>query len=317
MEFRRVLFRSLEQMFRRKRPQRHEAVALFPLRHPARPFRIQPRGEQGGFFIGPEEKRAKKILPKDYEWFWSNYEKVTDTGMVRNILAKVDRLTVEPIRRFTGEFFTPVAFARKAGRYFERVVGPKWWTKNYRLWDMAAGTGNLEWFLPADAYKSIYLSPLHHEDVQHCKRVFPGATVFQYDYLNDDIESVFDDQLMLDRASKKPQNLLRDLYDPNIKWIIFINPPFATSQKAGYSGEIKKSVSETKIRPLMHAQDLGEVSRELFAQFLFRIRKEFEGKEAHLGLFSTLKYVNANNDQKFRDQVFKFTFEDGFVFSSR
>ena len=268
------------------------------------------------FFIGPEEKRAKKILPKDYEWFWSNYEKVTDTGMVRNILAKVDRLTDEPIRRFTGEFFTPVAFARKAHSYLEKVVGPKWWTKNYRLWDMAAGTGNLEWFLPADAYKSIYLSTLHHEDVQHCKRVFPGATVFQYDYLNDDIESVFDDQLMLDRASKKPQNLLRDLYDPNIKWIIFINPPFATSQKAGYSGESKKSVSETKIRPLMHAQDLGEVSRELFAQFLFRIRKEFEGKEAHLGLFSTLKYVNANNDQKFRDQVFKFTFEDGFVFSS-
>ena len=61
---------------------------------------------------------------------------------------------------------------------------------------------------------------------------------------------------------------------------------------------------------------LGEVSRELFAQFLFRIRQEFAGKEAHLGLFSTLKYVNANNDQKFRDQVFQFGFEDGFVFSS-
>lgn len=66
----------------------------------------------------------------------------------------------------------------------------------------------------------------------------------------------------------------------------------------------------------MHAQDLGEVSRELFAQFLFRIRKEFADKETHLGLFSTLKYVNANNDQKFRDKVFKFGYEDGFVFSS-
>ncbi len=268
------------------------------------------------FHIGPNEDRAKKILPKEYEWFWSNYEKVTDTAAIRNILAKVDRLTDDPIRRFTGEFFTPVAFARKAHSYLERVIGPKWWTKNYRLWDMAAGTGNLEWFLPADAYKSIYLSTLSHEDVQHCQRVFPGATVFQYDYLNDDVESVFDEQSLFDRVCKKPANLLRDLYDPNIKWIIFINPPFATSQKAGYSGESKQSVSDTKIRPLMHQADLGEVSRELFAQFLFRIRREFAGKQAHLGLFSTLKYINSNNDQKFRDQVFQFTFEDGFVFSS-
>ena len=268
------------------------------------------------FHIGPEEKRAKKILPTEYEWFWSNYEKVTDAAAIRNILAKVDRLTDDPIRRFTGEFFTPVPFARKAHSYLEKVIGPKWWTKNYRLWDMAAGTGNLEWFLPADAYKSIYLSTLHHEDVQHCQRVFPGATVFQYDYLNDDVESVFDDQSLFDRGSKKPENLRRDLFDPNIKWIIFINPPFATSQKAGYSGESKQSVSDTKIRPLMHAQGLGEVSRELFAQFLFRIRQEFADKEAHLGLFSTLKYVNSNNDQKFRDQIFQFGFESGFVFSS-
>ena len=268
------------------------------------------------FLIGPEERRAKKILPKEYEWFWSNYEKVTDTDTVRNILAKVDRLTDDPIRRFTGEFFTPVPFARKAHSYLERVIGPKWWTKGYRLWDMAAGTGNLEWFLPADAYPSIYLSSLHQEDVQHCQRVFPGATVFQYDYLNDDVDSVFDDQSLFDQVRKKPDSLLRDLLDPDIKWIIFINPPFATAQKAGYSGASKKSVSETKIRPLMHQQGLGEVSRELFAQFLFRIRQEFAGKEAHLGLFSTLKYVNSNNDQKFRDQVFQFGFEDGFVFSS-
>ncbi len=268
------------------------------------------------FHIGPNEKRAKKILPKEYEWFWSNYEKVTDAAACRNILAKVDRLTDEPIRRFTGEFFTPVSFARKAHSYLEKVVGPKWWTKKYRLWDMAAGTGNLEWFLPADAYPSIYLSTLHEEDSEHCKRVFPGATVFKYDYLNDDVEAVFGIQSLFSKTRNLPENLLRDLADPEIKWLIFINPPFATSQKAGTSGESKKSVSTTKVRPLMHEQGLGEVSRELFAQFLFRIRQEFAGKQAFLGLFSTLKYINANNDQKFRDKVFQFTFRDGFVFSS-
>jgi hypothetical protein len=224
--------------------------------------------------------------------------------------------TSEEARKFAGAFYTPLPFAREALNYLEKVIGPKWWTKNYRLWDMAAGTGNLERFLPADAYPSIYLSTLHHKDAQHCKRLFPGATVFQYDYLNDDVESVFNDQSLFDAPCKRPANLLRDLHDPNIKWIIFINPPFATSQKAGYSGESKKSVSDTKIRPLMHQWGLGEVSRELFAQFLFRIRQEFAGRQAHLGLFSTLKYINSNNDQKFRDKVFQFTFEDGFVFSS-
>ena len=268
------------------------------------------------FLIGPDERRAKKILPKEYEWFWSNYEKVTDPAAIRNILAKVDRLTEDPIRRFTGEFFTPVSFARKAHSYLEKVVGAKWWTKNYRLWDMAAGTGNLEWFLPADAYPSIYLSTLDDVDTQHCKRVFPGATVFQYDYLNDDVEAVFDQQPLFPKGGKMPVNLVRDLANPEIKWIIFINPPFATSQKAGYSGESKKSVSTTKVRTLMHEWGMGEVSRELFAQFLFRIRQEFAGKQTHLGLFSTLKYVNSNNDQKFRDKVFQFSFRDGFVFSS-
>lgn len=225
-------------------------------------------------------------------------------------------LLSEEARKFEGAFYTPLPFVKVAHDYLVKVIGPKWWNKNYRLWDMAAGTGNLEWFLPADAYQSIYLSTLHNEDVQHCKRVFPGATVFQYDYLNDDVESVFDDQSLFDRQRKRPDNLLRDLMNPDIKWIIFINPPFATSQKAGYSGESKKSVSDTKIRPLMHEWELGEVSRELFAQFLFRIRQEFAGKVAHLGLFSTLKYVNSNNDQKFRDKVFQFSFETGFVFSS-
>jgi len=268
------------------------------------------------FLIGPDQEVPKKILPKEYEWFWSNYEKVTDVSAIRSILTMVDRLTDDPLRHLTGEYFTPVPFARKALAYLERVIGPKWWTKNYRLWDMAAGTGNLEWLLPVDAYKSIYLSTLLPEDVPHCKRAFPGATVFQYDYLNDDIEHVFPQSSLFPLQRKLPQNLVNDLANQSLKWIIFINPPFATSQKAGYSGKSKKSVSATKIRPLMHDAGLGEVSRELYAQFLFRIRHEFDGKLAHLGLFSTLKYVNSNNDQKFRDKVFQFSFRDGFVFSS-
>ena len=115
---------------------------------------------------------------------------------------------------------------------------------------------------------------------------------------------------------KMPEKLRRDLANPKVKWIIFINPPFATAQQGGATGANKADVAKTKIRNRMHLDDLGEVSRELFAQFLYRIRREFRGKTAWLGLFSKLKYINATNDQKFRDSIFQYPFRRGFMFSS-
>lgn len=56
---------------------------------------------------------------------------------------------------------------------------------------MAAGAGNLEYHLPAEAYKYLYMSTLHGGEVDHLKKVFPAATCFQYDYLNDDIDFLF------------------------------------------------------------------------------------------------------------------------------
>ena len=265
------------------------------------------------------EIKEKKILTQDYEHFWGLFGKVSNIDTIRAILAKIDRLTDETMRRFHGEFFTPVRFASKALDYIEKTIGRQWWRSGeYRLWDMAAGTGNLEYHLPQEALPYCYLSTLYKEDKEHLDKLFADATIFQYDYLNDDIENVFADKagINFELTWKLPEKLRTDLANPRLKWIILINPPFATAQKAGTSGGSKKEVSDTRIRKIMHKTDLGEVSRELFAQFIYRIRREFEFKESHLGLFSTLKYINANNDQKLRDQIFDFTFENGFVFSS-
>ncbi|MEQ1514385.1 MAG: hypothetical protein ABL934_17150 [Lysobacteraceae bacterium] len=285
------------------------------------------------FKIGPEEVREKKILADDYERFWQLYEKIRDPHVTHGILAKIDRLTGDEARRREGEFFTPLAFADKALQGLEKTLGHAWWRSGeYRLWDMAAGTGNLEYHLPSDAWPYLYLSTLHREDVAHLERTFPGVDAFQYDYLDDDVGNLFagDDDLAVSHGFatqggfdfarqvtwKMPERLRRDLDDPGIKWIILINPPFATAQKGGAKGANKADVSRTKIREKMHEHDLGEVSRELFAQFLYRIRREFRGRQAWLGLFSTLKYVNATNDQKLRDKIFRFGFERGFMFSS-
>ena len=269
----------------------------------------------------------KKILASDYNWFWSLFDKVKNIDTIRGILAKVDRLTDDSLRRFHGEFFTPIPFATKALDYIADTVGQEWWkTGEYRLWDMAAGTGNLEYNLPAAAWKYCYLSTLEETDVEHLTRLFPDANIFQYNYLDDDIDYIAAKvQMEKDKLASKdvfasyqklPANLVADLNNPNIKWIILINPPFATASSGGAGGSNKAEVSMTGIRRLMHRYNLGEVSRELFSQFLYRIRYEFAGKQTHLGLFSKIKYINSNNDEKLRNNIFQFQYERGFIFSS-
>lgn len=270
------------------------------------------------FDFGNDEVREKKVFVNDYQRFWELYEKVTSSDILRGILSKTDRLTDEDKRRLKGEFFTPIKFANKALEYIERTIGKEWWKSGeYRIWDMASGTGNLEYYLPNDSYQYLYLSTLYPTEVEHCEKLFPSATVFQYDYLNDDIGNIFSKGgLDFGITWKLPEKLRKELHNPNIKWIILINPPFATSQTAGKNSKSKQDVSNTIVRKLMHQQNLGEVSRELFSQFLFRIKNEFAGRIAYLGLFSKIKYLNSNNDQKFRDNIFQFEFKSGFIFSS-
>jgi hypothetical protein len=222
-------------------------------------------------------------------------------------------------QRRGGIFPTPLSFAKKAYEYIETIIdASEMHSCNYRLWDMAAGTGNLELFLPKEVQKYCYLSTLEQNDVHHLEKEFPEATVFLYDYLNDDAD--FLRQQTADgrrqQTFKMPEALQKDLADPRIRWIILVNPPYATAQEAGLKGTSKEGVSNTKIRKQMHAEGLGEVSRELYVQFLYRIMIEFKDRETLLGLFSPLKYLISANYQKFRDNIFHATFLSGFVFSS-
>ena len=94
--------------------------------------------------------------------------------------------------------------------------------------------------------------------------------------------------------------------------------PFATAQKGGAKGTNKADVSRNPRARQDNEHDLGEVSRELFAQFLHRIRREFRGKAGLLGLFllhpeNTSTRPTIRNS---RDRIFRFGFERGFMFSS-
>ena len=280
---------------------------------------VNPQTLRVMFNIAHDQWIAKKLNLNQYNRFWKIFDRTSDKDVIGGILNKKDRLSDDFIRRFEGEFYTPIPYTSIAHDYIAETLGDNhWWrTGKYRLWDMAAGTGNLEYHLPSEAYKYMYLSTLHDGDVRLLKRTFKGALCFQYDYLNDDIDSLFNNLSF--SATKMPEQLESDLKDPNITWIILINPPFATSQDKSKANIAKAGVSDTLIRKTMHSKEfnLGETSRELFAQFLFRIHHEFKHKKAYLCLFSTLKYINANNDQRLRDKIFHYHFERGFMFHSR
>ena len=280
---------------------------------------VNPQTLRVMFNIAHDQWIEKKLNQNQYNRFWKIFDRTSDKDLISGILSKIDRLSDDYIRRFEGEFYTPIPYTTIAHDYIAETLGNKnWWkTGKYRLWDMAAGTGNLEYYLPAEAYKYMYLSTLHDGDVRFLKRTFKGALCFQYDYLNDDIDSLFNEVFL--SATKMPKQLENDLKNPDITWIILINPPFATSQDKSNASSGKAGVSDTVIRKKMHLKEfnLGETSRELFAQFLFRIHHEFKYKKAYLCLFSKLKYINANNDQRLRDKIFKYKFERGFMFDSR
>ncbi|MBR0090429.1 MAG: hypothetical protein IJP92_01905 [Lachnospiraceae bacterium] len=274
------------------------------------------------FRLNSGENTTKYMPMAKYNHFWNTYERQTDIRQVEAIRQKMDRMTEINLRRFTGEYFTPLPFAMKAIEYIERVVKKKnWWiSEKYRLWDMAAGTGNLEYQLPAEVLKYCYISTLLEDDAEYCKSIFPDATVFQYDYLNDDVNILIHPEL-IDKGvkHKMPDNLVKDLNNPEIKWILFFNPPYVTSNnnERNKTNVSKDSVSMTEIQKAMTEQGLGETSRELMSQFVFRISMEFEGKDAYIAMFSKIKFINAPNDQRLRSIVFNYTFNKGFVFSSK
>ncbi len=263
--------------------------------------------------------RTQKIIKRNYDYFWGMYAQVQNIDTIKGINTKLDRLTDDSVRRLEGEFYTPLRFTKKAIHYISDVLGKNWYkTGKYRIWDMAAGTGNLEWYLPAEAYQYLYMSTLHSSDVDHNKKVFPNATCFQYDYLNDDIEYLFLDNalnLPVSITWKLPQKLRDELADDSLTWLVFINPPFATAQVGGATGDSKTGVSKTKIEIEMTEKGVGHTKRELFAQFMYRIRKEMP-KNTVLAMFSKLKYLNAPDSIAYRDKYFDYKYKKGFIFKS-
>ena len=252
------------------------------------------------------------IPVSDYKAFWNTYHYMDDAIAQQGMYSKSDRLDNIDKRRFIGKFYTPLRFAKLAIKYLENEYGKRFWER-YKIWDMACGTGNLEYYL--GNYENVYMSTLEQNEIDDMmsNNLFPSATLFQYDYLNDDVDLVMNKADLLDDSLewKLPRKLREDLANPDNKWIVLINPPFA-APPSGVGNVGKSDVTNTKIRNYLIKKSGGWSAQELFTQFIFRIVKELNNSK--LGIFSALKYINGTQNEKFKENVFKARYENGFVF---
>lgn len=243
-----------------------------------------------------------------YRQFWAIYHRPPAKEYRNYLLERRDSLIPIDERSFKGAFYTPLNVVDKAYDKLTDILG-KNWQRDYIVWDMCCGVGNLE--VKHSNPRNIYMSTLDQADVDvmHATRTCVSASRFQYDYLNDDIDELGNIDYTL--TNKVPQ-ALRDAISQGKKILVLINPPYA---EAGNSmgSQSKAKVSKTKVATLAMSE-YGKASNELFAQFIARLAKEIPN--VTLAIFSKLKYVTAPNFEKFR-KVWSADYLGGFVVHSK
>jgi hypothetical protein len=233
-----------------------------------------------------------------YRQFWAIYHRPPKSEYRDYLLERRDSLIPIDERSFKGAYYTPLAVVDKAYDLLEQTLG-KNWQKDYVVWDMCCGVGNLE--VKHSNPRNIFMSTLDQADIDMMKatKTCPSAVRFQYDYLNDDIDDF--GQIDYSLSNKIPQELRQAIKDGK-KLLVLINPPYgeATSSDSlmgSDSNLTKDGIAKTKFA-LTAMNEYGKASNELFTQFVARVAKEIP--TATLAMFSTLKYVNSQTMEVFR-----------------
>ncbi len=249
-----------------------------------------------------------------YRRFWAIYHRPPKVEYRNYLLERRDSLIPLNERSFKGAYYTPLNVVDKAYDKLTETLGYNW-QKDYIVWDMCCGVGNLE--VKHSNPRKIFMSTLDKEDVDVMKatKTCVAAQRFQYDYLNDDITE--NGKIDYSITNKVPEDLRKAIADGK-KILVLINPPYAEATNAdnvsrGVGAKNKTGVAKTKFAATA-MEEYGKASNELFTQFVARITKEMPN--ATLAMFSKLKYVNATNFEKFR-QAWNAEYQGGFIVHSK
>jgi len=241
---------------------------------------------------------------KAHQAFWNRYNRPPSKREREKMQERRD-LLIEPDRRERkGAFFTPHQWVELSQEYLAQVLGENW-QEEYYVWDCCAGTGNLLYGLTEK--ERLFASTLDDADVRFMQQqdfLLPKH-VFQFDFLNDDLQD----------ADKVPADLRRILADEQLrkKLVIYINPPYAEAGSATQvtgSGANKTGVSNNTMIWQRYKDRFGLGIRELYVQFFIRIYDEIQGST--LAEFSKLKILQGSAFADFRS-FFRATLLSAFV----
>ena len=260
------------------------------------------------------EGKIYKLGNKEgYRQFWAIYHKPPKAEYRNYLLERRDSLIPIDERSFKGAYYTPLNVVDKAYDKLTETLGNNW-QKNYIVWDMCCGVGNLE--VKHSNPRNIFMSTLDSADIDVMKatKTCVAAQRFQYDYLNDDIT----DEGKIDYTlTNKVPKALQEAIAEGKKILVLINPPYAeaTSSSSILSNSVttKEGVSKTKFS-LTCMERFGKASNELYTQFLARISLEIP--TATIAIFSTLKYVISPTLEVFRGN-WNAKYLSGFVVHSK
>lgn len=276
------------------------------------PARLLHEGDKPIFLLDGQTYELSS--DRGYRRFWAIYHRPPEEEHRAYLLERRDSLLPLDERSFKGAYYTPLHIVDKAYDLLAETLG-KNWQKNYIVWDMCCGVGNLE--AKHSNHRQIFMSTLDQADIDVMKasHTCVAATKFQYDYLNDDVRE--DGNIDYSLSKKIPKELQQAIADANAKKkdakkiLVLINPPYGEAANSqGNAG--KTDIASTKIGASMG--NFGYAGRELFIQFLVRIQRELPN--AVIAMFSKLKYINAPNFSLFRER-WEANYLGGFVVHSK
>lgn len=215
----------------------------------------------------------------------------------------IDRLVEDTVRRNKGEFYTPTAFVDLAHDYISDVYGDDW-KERFVVWDCAWGTGNLT---RDYRFKELYASTLEQSDIDTANQMGynPGATKFQFDFLNDP-------------DSNLPQGL-QDAINSGKEILFLINPPYATANNMNKNNDHKGGLSNTVLgEEMRRTKKWGSSTQQIYSQFFYRIWKyQQTSGNIHIGVFCKPNYLQSGSFDKFRKEFLgSFNFKRGFLFQA-
>lgn len=241
------------------------------------------------YVVGDVTKYVDIRVPlSKYQSFWDVYKRPPSNIEMAKIIERKDRLVVMQMRKETGEYFTPLAYAKLAHDYLAKVIPDRYegngvhhsMYDDYNWWDPCCGTGNLTLDCPPTMQGKLFMSTLNQEDIDVICNAGqnPNAMIFRYDFLNQcDLE--LPEELQMALVDEKP-------------WIFILNPPYATGTEmaatVGSDKNTKAGRSKTVIGDRMRKLKMGAACQNTMGQFAFRISElsSVYNIETNIGLFS-------------------------------